>query len=144
VFTGFMIGLACGSFLGKSFPKKNYMTFIQLLIGVFAALIGTTLFSSKMAEWNAWSIYFLYLAAILLIGGLTGFQFVQVSHKNAGSYAEISGKTYSYDLAGSALGALVVSIFMVPKLGIVTSVLIISFVNLGFGVWSFSKRINIQ
>ena len=97
-----------------------------------------------MAEWNAWSIYLIYLAAILLIGGLTGFQFVQVSQKNAGSYTEISGKTYSYDLAGSALGALVVSIFMVPKLGIVPSVLIISFVNLGFGVWSFSKRINIQ
>ena len=144
VFTGFMIGLSCGSFLGKSFPEKNHMTSIQLLIGVFAALIGTTLFSSKMAEWNAWSIYLIYLAAILLIGGLTGFQFVQVSQKNAGSYTEISGKTYSYDLAGSALGALVVSIFMVPKLGIVPSVLIISFVNLGFGVWSFSKRINIQ
>jgi spermidine synthase len=142
VFTGFMIGLACGSFLGKSFPEKNYLTPIQLLIGVFAVLIGATLFNTKMAEWNAVLVYSLYLSAIILIGGLTGFQFVQASQKNAGNYSEISGKTYSYDLFGSALGALLVSIFMVPKLGIVASVLTIGMINLVFGAWLFMVKFN--
>ena len=85
-------------------------------------------------------VYSLYLAAILLIGGLTGFQFSQTSLKRAGSYSEISGKTYSYDLFGSAVGALAVSIYLVPKLGIVSSILTISFVNLVFGIWLILKK----
>jgi spermidine synthase len=143
VFTGFMLGLAAGSFFGKSIQsssRKNYMPITQLLIGFFAAGSGLLLFNSEMDELAPAIVYSLYLAAILLIGGLTGFQFSQTSLKRAGSYSEISGKTYSYDLFGSAVGALAVSIYLVPKLGIVSSILTISFVNLVFGIWLILKR----
>jgi predicted membrane-bound spermidine synthase len=139
VFTGFMLGLAAGSFLGKSFSGKNYTPFTQLLIGVFALIIGLSLFSSEMAEIASGVVYALYLAATILIGALTGFQFTQVSQNRTGNYAGISGKTYSYDLVGSALGALAVSIYLVPRLGIVVSVLIIGLLNLLFGVWLLLK-----
>jgi spermidine synthase len=111
VFTGFMLGLAAGSFFGKFFSTKNYLSVTQLLIGGFAVMIGVSLFSSGMAELPPALVYLLYLAATVVMGLFTGFQFSQVSQNRTGNYAEVSGKTYSYDLVGSALGAFVVSIF---------------------------------
>jgi spermidine synthase len=142
VFTGFMLGLAGGSFFGKSIksrPEKNYLSITQVLIGVFVAVTSVSLFSSEMTELAPALVYALYLTATVLIGGLTGFQFTQVSLKSSGNYSEISGKTYSYDLFGSAMGAITITIYLMPRLGIVSSVLIIAFVNLVFGVWLFFK-----
>ena len=143
VFTGFMLGLAVGSFFGKSrktSPEKNYLSVAQILIGVFAALISITLFSSGMELLPAALVYSMYLISTLVIGSLTGFQFTLASMKSSGTYSEISGKTYSYDLVGSALGALAVSIFLVPGIGIVASVLTIAIINLVFGAWLIWKR----
>ncbi|HAQ21655.1 MAG TPA: hypothetical protein DCR40_20860 [Prolixibacteraceae bacterium] len=143
VFTGFMFGLASGSFFGKFFmksPEKNYLPVTQIIIGIFAAATSFALFSSGMAEWPQAVVYSLYLFSVVLIGGLTGFQFTQASLSRTGSYAEISGKTYSYDLFGSALGALVVAIYLVPELGIVSSVQAIAFVNILFGTWLFLRK----
>ena len=144
VLTGFMAGLACGSFFGrslKSSAEKNGLWIIQLLMGVFAAVFGILLFSPQIATLPPALVYSFYLSTTVLIGGLTGFQFTQASLNESGNYAEISGKTYSYDLVGSALGAISVSICLVPKMGIVNSVLIIAFINLAFGVWLLLKRI---
>jgi len=147
VFTAFMFGLAVGSFTGKSAgtsPGKIYMDITQIMIGIFAFGTGLLLFSGQMAERAPTIVYSLYLGATFLIGGLTGFQFTQVSVGSTGNYAEISGKTYSYDLFGSALGALVVALYLVPKFGIIPSVFTIGFVNLLFGSFIFltkNKRI---
>jgi len=142
VFTGFMFGLAVGSFSGKSLkytPEKNYLAVTQILIGVFAAVSGMLLFSSRIAELPDVVVYSSYLAATILIGGLTGFQFKEASLNTKSSYANISGNTYSYDLFGSAMGALAVTLYLVPKLGIVVSVFTISFVNLVLGIWILLK-----
>jgi len=85
-------------------------------------------------------VYSFYLAATFLLGGLTGFQFVLVSLDQVGSYAEIAGKTYSYDLFGSALGALVIALYLVPETGIIASGLIIGLVNLVFGFYLILKN----
>lgn len=138
VFSGFMLGLAAGSFAGKSFNHpsgKNYLAVTQLLIGAFAAITSVSLFSLGMENLPAVLIYTLFFAATVLIGGLTGFQFLQASFYSIGSYAEISGKTYSYDLIGSAMGALAVSIYLVPVWGIVSSVIGLAMMNILFGIW---------
>ena len=143
VFTGFMLGLAAGTFFGKTVknsPENNYLSAIQLLIGVFAGLTSVVLFSPETSGWPQSIVYSLFLAATLLLGGLTGFQFTIASLAGKGSYSEISGKTYSYDLFGSALGALIVAIYLVPKFGIVASILTISLVNLIFGIWLVLKK----
>ncbi len=140
VFAGFMLGLTLGSFIGKSFANKNYLSVTQFLIGIFAAAMGFLIFSPGMSSLPEVIAYSLFLAATVLLGGLTGFQFSQSSLNRTGTYAGISAKTYSYDLVGSAFGALAVSIFLVPKLGIVASILTISFLNLVFGIWLILKR----
>jgi predicted membrane-bound spermidine synthase len=131
-----MIGLSVGSFFGRSitgFYQRDILSGNQLLFGVFAAITGILLFSPGVSNLPPTIVYTLYLAATAVTGGLTGFQFTRASLNQAGSYAEISGSTYSYDLFGSALGALVMTLYLVPKLGIVTSALTISLLNLIFG-----------
>lgn len=143
VFTGFMLGLAFGSFFGKSLKstlEKNYLPVTQLLVGIFVAGTSLSLFAPGIAELPQAVVYSIYLAATVMIGGLTGFQFTQASLNRTGSYSEVSGKTYSYDLFGSALGALAVTLYLVPKLGIVSSVQTIAFVNIVFGIWLVLKK----
>lgn len=139
VFAGFMLGLGLGSFYGKQFQEKNLLAVTQTAIAVFATVAGFSLFSGGMAKLPETIIYALFLLATVLIGGLTGFQFAQSSQAQSGDFAETSGKTYSFDLIGSAFGALAVSIFLVPKLGIVGSVWLIAGINLIFAAWLFLK-----
>jgi len=104
-----------------------------MMLGIFAALAGILLFSTGVSNLPPAIVYTLYLAATALTGGFTGFQFTRASLSQTGSYAEISGNTYSYDLFGSALGALVMTLYLVPELGIVGSAVTLSLLNLVFG-----------
>ena len=61
-----------------------------------------SLFSGGMAQLPEAIVYALFLLATVFIGGLTGFQFSQSSQIQRGDFAETSGKTYSFDLIGSA------------------------------------------
>jgi spermidine synthase len=143
VFTGFMLGLAIGSFFGKSLQdttESKYLPVTQLLIGGLVLASSVLFVSSGIAELPQAIVYALYLVVTIMIGGLTGFQFRQASLYRVGSSAEISGKTYSYDLFGSALGALTVSLYLVPKIGIVASIVTISLVNLIFGLWLILRK----
>jgi spermidine synthase len=139
VFAGFMLGLGLGSFYGKQFQEKNLLALTQIAIAFFAAVAGFALFSEGMAQLPETIVYASFLLATVLTGGLTGFQFAQSSQLQSGNFAGISGKTYSFDLIGSAFGALVLSIFLVPKLGIVGSVWLIASINLIFAAWLFLK-----
>jgi len=136
VISSFMIGLFAGSFFSRSiigFYQRDILSGNQLLFAVFTAITGTLLFAPMVTNLPPAIVYMLYLTSTAFIGGLTGLQFTNATLHQEGSYAEISGHTYSYDLFGSALGALVIVLFLVPKLGIVASALIISLLNLIFG-----------
>jgi len=136
VIAGFMIGLSAGTFYGRliiGYHEKEYLQANQMMLGIFAALAGILLFSTGVSNLPPAIVYTLYLAATALTGGFTGFQFTRASLSQTGSYAEISGNTYSYDLFGSALGALVMTLYLVPELGIVGSAVTLSLLNLVFG-----------
>ena len=138
VFTGFMSGLPAGSLTGKSLKitdTRRYLPFIQMLIGLCALLSALLLFSPKMATFSPTIVYLLFLTSTVVIGYLTGFQFTNSTLIQSGSYAGISGRTYSYDLFGSALGALLLTVYLVPKIGITASAFSLGFLNLIFGIY---------
>ncbi|MDX9882740.1 MAG: hypothetical protein RBS73_11810 [Prolixibacteraceae bacterium] len=136
VFAGFMAGLAAGAFFGKRFSPasaKKQILHNQLLMAGFSILLLLLLFISGQSKIAPVLIYTLCFLLILLLGGLTGLQFTLASLLQKGSYSEISGKTYSSDLIGSALGALAVSLFFVPRWGILPATATIGAINLVFG-----------
>jgi len=142
VFAGFMTGLAAGSFYGKkkSTSAEKQLPRNQFLIAVFSAVPCLLFYLSEQTGLTAGFLYPLYFMLVVLLGGLTGFQFSLASWLQKGNFAEVSGKTYSYDLYGSALGAFAVSLFLVPRWGIIPSVLAIGILNLLFGFWLILKK----
>ncbi len=138
VFTGFMAGLAFGSFRGKSIKtisESKYLYINQLLIGFLAAGTAFLLFAPGILNFAPAIVYLLYLSVIVSIGTITGLQYTRVSICQTGSYANITGWTYSYDLYGSAFGALVVTLYLIPNMGIVTTAIILAFCNILYGIY---------
>ena len=143
VFTSFMAGLVAGSFSGKSLnnsKERDYLSINLIVMGILTSIIALWLFSPSMINLTPAIIYSIFFAATFAIGYLTGFQFTTASLKGKDSYAEIPAKIYSFDLFGSALGALAVTLYLVPRTGIVASVLAISFLNLVFGIFLTLRR----
>ena len=143
VFAGFMGGLAAGSWGGK---HTNYLSpgkslFInQLGLSVLAFATAFLLFTRGILSVSAAFSYTIYMALIVLIGALTGYQFTKVSIDQPDDYTRVSGRTYSYDLFGSATGALLVSLFLIPGLGIVTTAILLGILNLFYGIFVTLRR----
>ncbi len=143
VFAGFMAGLAAGSFFGKTIKnpsEKKSLSRGQLLMGIFTTLPCLLFVLSEHTEVAPGTVYATCFLLILILGGLTGLQFTLASVLQKGNYAQISGKTYSSDLFGSALGALAVSLFLVPRWGTIPSMLIIGLLNMFLGFWLTLKK----
>lgn len=117
----FMAGLAAGSYFGPSLFSKHDMKLFRnfqlslALISLFAALIlGLMLYFNVIPLFA--TIIFLLLS--FLISALTGIQFSIGTSINSEKVKTVTTGLYSADLAGGAIGALVVSALLLPLLGI--------------------------
>lgn len=121
VFAVFMAGLALGAWkLPKYFRALNYPLFLRLqgvMIGLIFIIIAYVYLSESMslAGWINLALIFLLVAAS---GAVTGLQFATGVVLRKGDVRLNSARAYSSDLAGSALGALLVGVFCIPLLGI--------------------------
>jgi spermidine synthase len=109
--TCFMIGLFLGSFRGK---KRKRIHFAQLLLIQFGILLLVLLLHLSLKIHPPELFFFIYL---LLLGFLGGDMFVVANNlflKEKKNY----GLGYGLDLLGSFLGALVVSSFLIPLVGL--------------------------
>ncbi|MBN2520053.1 MAG: hypothetical protein JXB17_06090 [Bacteroidales bacterium] len=138
--TLFMLGLALGSYyqdrILKNIKFKHFFN-IQYLIGFSAFLFVLILFLIKTFAFPSLLIYTLLFSLTMFIGVLIGFEFSLGSQLYKSSYPDISGKLYSYDLVGSAFGMIVVSIFFIPLFGIIKTSLLIGFINIIMGFYTF-------
>jgi spermidine synthase len=109
--TCFMMGLFLGSFRGK---KRKRIYFAQLLFIQFGILLLVLLLHLSLKMHPPELFFFIYL---LLLGFLGGDMFVVANNlflKEKKNY----GLGYGLDLLGSFLGALVVSSFLIPLVGL--------------------------
>ena len=70
---------------------------------------------------------------------ITGFLFSIATLIQKLAISEISAKVYSVDLIGAALGALIISILLVPLTGIIYTGIIIGILNLLCALNTFLK-----
>ena len=78
----------------------------------------------------------------LIISILVGIEFSLASKIQMGNTASVTAKIYSADLLGSAIGALIVTTYLIPLLGIIKVSIIIGIFNLLIGMVIFMKRHN--
>ena len=141
ILTSFMIGLALGSFyITKRLNKLKdaFGTFLKIQIGIVIyplILPPIFLYLAGQSTGNTWwfgsNIIFPILPMIAgLIGGLQfplGTKIYLGSDKNL---ARVGGMVYGIDLIGACVGAIIISGFLIPMLGIFKTCVAVSLLNL--------------
>jgi predicted membrane-bound spermidine synthase len=120
IFAVFMAGLAIGSFYRLHIYKNN--TFkgflnIQASIAVFSATLASLMLIIPSNTSN-WSVILLIMILVFITGLLMGIQFSLSSQLRKSSVLKSSGESFSADLLGSAIGIGLVSVYLVPQIGL--------------------------
>jgi len=119
--TLFMLGLAIGAVLGRHyFLNPSYMMLVRLqaLMAIGALAVLGVIFGFHKVQGAVVIIHFGFGLILLVIAILTGLIFQVSSAVKRGNVRSVAGSLYGFDLLGSALGALMVSIFLIPELGL--------------------------
>jgi len=135
-FAVFMGGLALGSSLNRipgAYSKMRSYSFLQFLLAVFAVLVPLFIgLIERFGRQGAFSRFFFFCFVFLLAFGI-GYEFYLASHLRKSTISETSGSNYSADLAGSAFGAFLTSIILLPHFGLMTTCLIVAALNVFSG-----------
>lgn len=140
-FSVFMGGLALGSLLNYKLKENQLSKFyyiLQFSLAAFAMLLP--LFIHLINAVSGWSFVVQFLFFILIFGlsfGI-GFEFYLASQLQSLSIRETSGINYSTDLAGSAFGAFLTAVFLLPVLGLMVTCIIVAGLNVLSGILAFS------
>ncbi|MDI6782912.1 MAG: fused MFS/spermidine synthase [bacterium] len=135
----FMFGLAGGSFLGTKLVDRNprrKLILAELSIFGFCLLIPFMLNLMKEQE----SAIFGLPMLTLIIGFMVGFEFPvcvaayqnqEVRSQRSEVRKETGGLIYASDLLGSAVGALIAAVVLLPLFGILTTVYLMALLKIG-------------
>jgi len=82
----------------------------------------------------------LFFGLVLALAFTIGLQFLLASKLQNSTFSETSGKNYSIDLAGSAFGAFLTAIVILPLLGLIYTCLIVAGLNILSGSLALSIR----
>jgi len=139
----FMAGLALGSFYinkkSKTYSVYKYLK-IQAGIAIYSILLPFILLILNLAIRNPYIIQATFMLLILIIGGLTGMAYSLSSKIIKNDISTVAAETYGADLFGSAIGALILSAFLLPLLGIFEVCFLTGLLNIFSGIILYSKR----
>ncbi|MCX6150663.1 MAG: fused MFS/spermidine synthase [Ignavibacteriales bacterium] len=143
IITIFMAGLAVGSFYWNkifSQPQMNHFIKIQFLISIYSLLLPLIFILLKSFSINAVIVHSIFYLLTFIIAFLVALEFSLATKLESGNVSKVASKIYGVDLIGSAFGALLVSAFLIPLLGIIMVSLVIGLLNLISGIISFYNR----
>jgi spermidine synthase len=115
IIASFMMGLAAGSYMANRLllvTKKNILE-IEAFIIIYILIFLVILIAGKSLRG-----ILIFPVLAIAIGTLTGAEFPVASRLVYSSPRETAGSLYTADLLGGSLGAIVVSLFLVPTIGI--------------------------
>ena len=123
-----MAGLAFGALYGAKWFRKGINSFlvIQVLILVYACAIPFLLMAVNKTGIPPALLHTIMLVLTFLIAALIGMLFSMGSVILKTKIARRASDLYSYDLYGSALGSLLVSVLLIPILGFMGTALVVA------------------
>jgi spermidine synthase len=127
--TLFMLGLAIGAVLGRRcFPNPSYklLVWLQVIMAIASLMILGIIYSFHKVQCPVASVHIGFGLILLLTATLTGLIFQVSSVVKKGKVRVVTGSLYSSDLLGSALGALFVSVFLIPEMGMFRTLIVIA------------------
>lgn len=142
IITIFMAGLASGALLRKRFfpaAKNKHFYFLQFSLAIFSIILPFIIIFTESLSTFPNLVHIIFFLLTFIISVITGFLFSIATLIQKQAISEISAKVYSVDLIGAALGALIVSILLVPLTGIIYTGIIIGILNLLCALNTFLK-----
>jgi predicted membrane-bound spermidine synthase len=142
IITVFMSGLALGALCREKIISTSINSFmlLQLVIILYAALLPLVIILLNRMILPGLLLHSIFIFLTLIISVVTGMQFSLGSSILKEQLQARAAKLYSSDLLGSAFGALLFSVFMMPVLGIFISSLLVASLNLFSVAITFINR----
>jgi len=139
--TAFMAGLALGSIIMNNIMErvKNRLSLLIKFEGavlLYSICLPFLLIFFHIYLWKSWvfsSVQVLLLLLSLISGVLVGVEFPlanKIYLKDINEVGFVASRLYTADLIGACLGALIVSVVMVPVLGTLSTGIFIIMINL--------------
>jgi spermidine synthase len=136
-FSVFMGGLALGSLWkpAKLFLRrlKSYML-IQFLLALFALLLPAFIYLIDQVSGVTFIAQLLFFIPVFVLAFGIGFEFNLASTLQSSNYRKTTAINYSADLAGSAFGAFLTAILLLPVFGLTVTCLVVASLNLFSGL----------
>ena len=127
----FMAGLAFGALYGVKWFGKTIKSLlaVQGIIVVYACAVPFILIALHRTGIPAVLLHSVMLILTFIIAVLIGMLFAKGSVILKSGIARKASDLYSYDLYGSALGSLLISVLLIPLLGFIGTALVVAGVN---------------
>jgi spermidine synthase len=141
-FAVFMAGLAFGSsgYLRFKKPLIQRYYWLQFALALFSLALPLMIkLGGGISFWRIPSQLFFFILIFTLAFGI-GQEFLMATKISQSVYSETSGISYSTDLAGSAFGAFLTSIVLLPLAGITITCFVVAGLNILSGTMAFSVR----
>lgn len=139
----FMLGLAIGALLQSKFflnVKNLHYAFIQFCIFLLSISIPLLLMLINKVVLDSTFVFIFIIFLTITVGCVVGLEFAVAVNLRKDRYEKIASEIYSIDMIGSAVGSLIVAIFLLPLLGFIYSGLIIGGMNLVGCMLTYMKR----
>jgi spermidine synthase len=120
IFTAFMTGLVAGSWFFPNLIRKfTFRTFLffQLIMSAFLFTMMGYIFLSETTPIPGWLNLSIIFILTLVAGSITGLQYTSAVRIRKSPALQNVSLSYSSDLAGSAMGSMIVSVFLLPIIG---------------------------
>lgn len=136
----FMLGLALGAasrkLLFKTSRPGNYML-IQLLMAVIILMVLLFITLLPLMVLPDALLFAAFLFFVLGIAFLTGLVFSCAAMISKGGIDKVAASNYAIDLYGSALGALITTVILLPLIGIRMTLVVLVLLNTCSAGWYF-------
>jgi len=143
IVTVFMAGLALGSFyVYKTSAKSGVAGYIrvQFSIGISSALLPVVFIILQGVTASTFLIHAIFFMLTFIIAALIGIEFAGASRLQRGKTASVASELYGVDLIGSAIGALAVTAYLIPMLGVIKVSLLVALLSFASGVVTLVNR----
>jgi spermidine synthase len=133
IVTVFMSGLATGALVAdKIFGEITYLKFrlTQSLLSAITLLMAITFLLIDKAQLPEILLHAIFISLTFLVAFVSGLLFASAAILRKSSIASTTSRLYSTDLAGSAAGALLTAILLIPLFGLTGSLAVIIILNL--------------
>ncbi len=143
----FMAGLSIGAYVLPRWLKSpgfKSLGTVQLMLGVFLGILPLIFISlTKIAGWQLAS-YFIFALIVFVPAFFVGTQYAQSVLVNRKlNFIQGASGLYALDLIGSAVGTVLISVYLLPLLGFIWLSLLLGMLNILMCLLFFYKNRNV-